>query len=431
LTQSNLTDPIRIEATVYDGLFLPRKVSFLIALLEDDQHILVEVVDNTETNRLIRAANAIKECQVAMQRSTHEQQLMDAIVNIMIDIGHYRFAFIGLLDHDEAQSVVPVAFAGFEDGYLSHIKINLTDESLRNGPSGKAILNKIPSISRNTELDHAFTPWRTEALKRGYKSMISIPLFYLDHPAIGVINLYSREINAFDTQEVDLLEQMSASLTFGILMRRTQDGLNTTAQELDQSLRKMRRIMTQTVGALATTVEIRDPYTAGHQRRVTKLAVAIGLEMGLKGEQIHEITVAASLHDIGKVTVPAEILSKPGKISAIEMEIIKTHSEAGYGIIKDIEFPWPIAEIVYQHHERIDGSGYPRHLKGNEILLAARIIIVADVIEAMVSHRPYRPGLNLEVALKEIRLNRGVLYDTDVVDACLTLFKEDRFRFDE
>jgi putative nucleotidyltransferase with HDIG domain/PAS domain S-box-containing protein len=430
-TQPDHDEVIRIEATIFDGLFLPRKVTFLVSELMDNQHYIIEVIDNTETNRLVRAANAIKESQMAMQRSTNEHELMEAVVKVMIDIGHYRFAFIGLLDHDEAQTVVPVAYAGAEEGYLSQIKINLTDESLRNGPSGKAILNKVSSISRNTEIDEAFAPWRFEALKRGYKSMISIPLYYLDQPVIGVINLYSREINAFDTQEVEMLEQMSASLTFGILMRRTQDGLNQTAKELDQSLKKMRRILAQTVGALATTVETRDPYTAGHQRRVTKLAVAIATEMGLKGDQIHEITVAASLHDIGKVTVPVEILSKPGKISAIEMDIIRTHSEAGHNIVKDIEFPWPIAEIVYQHHERMDGSGYPRHLKGSEVLMASRIITVADVVEAMVSHRPYRPGLTLEEALNEIRSKRSSLYDADVVDACLTLFKENRFSFDE
>ena len=253
-TQPDHDEVIRIEATIFDGLFLPRKVTFLVSELMDNQHYIVEVIDNTETNRLVRAANAIKESQMSMQRSTNEHELMEAVVKVMIDIGHYRFAFIGLLDHDEAQTVVPVAYAGAEEGYLSQIKINLTDESLRNGPSGKAILNKVSSISRNTEIDEAFAPWRFEALKRGYKSMISIPLYYLDQPVIGVINLmYPVEINAFDTQEVEMLEQMSASLTFGILMRRTQDGLNQTAKELDQSLKKMRRILAQTVGALATT----------------------------------------------------------------------------------------------------------------------------------------------------------------------------------
>ncbi|HZK87121.1 MAG TPA: PAS domain S-box protein, partial [Syntrophomonas sp.] len=202
-----------------------------------------------------------------------------------------------------------------------------------------------------------------------------------------------------------------------------------SAQELKKSLEKMKRILVQVVTSLGTTLEIRDPYTAGHQIKVAKLATAIAEEMGFSKEQIEGIAVAGNLHDIGKINVPSEILSKPGKITDIEFSIIKTHCQAGYEIVKDIEFPWPVAEIMLQHHERMDGSGYPWGLTGDEILMEARILAVADVVEAMSSHRPYRPSLGIDLALEEISLSKGIRYDPTVADICLRLFQEKGFKF--
>ena len=203
-----------------------------------------------------------------------------------------------------------------------------------------------------------------------------------------------------------------------------------TQKELEDNYSKMQRIMDQTVSSLATAVEIRDPYTAGHQKKLSRLAVAIAGEMGLSKNQIDGISVAGTLHDIGKINVPNEILSKPGKLSEVECMIIKTHCQAGYEIIKGIEFPWPVADIVLQHHERMDGSGYPMGLTGEEILPEARILAVADVIDAMASHRPYRASLGVEAALEEITLNKGILYEPGVVYACLKLFREKGFKLD-
>jgi HD-GYP domain-containing protein (c-di-GMP phosphodiesterase class II) len=185
-----------------------------------------------------------------------------------------------------------------------------------------------------------------------------------------------------------------------------------------------------TVSALASVAEVRDPYTAGHQQRVTRLAVAIATEMGLPQEQIEGIHVAGSLHDVGKLYVPAEILSKPGRLSEVEFNLVKLHSQAGYDVLKNVEFPWPIAQIVLQHHERLDGSGYPQGLKGEDILLEAKILAVADVVEAMASHRPYRPALGIGQALDEIAQKSGILYDSKVVDACFRLFYDKEFKLD-
>lgn len=195
-------------------------------------------------------------------------------------------------------------------------------------------------------------------------------------------------------------------------------------EALRESLQKSERLFDEMIHALASAVEKRDPYTAGHQQRVARLACAIAGEMGLPTEQINGIRTAAIVHDIGKLSVPAEILSKPGRLSEIEMSLIKTHSQAGYEILAGIECCWPIARIVQQHHERMDGTGYPLGLAGEVILLEARILTVADVVEAMASYRPYRPANGIAPALAEIKEYRGRRYDPEVVDACLTLFNK-------
>jgi len=203
-----------------------------------------------------------------------------------------------------------------------------------------------------------------------------------------------------------------------------------TEEQLKESFKKLQKTMEDSIEAISLVTEARDAYTAGHQRRVTKLAVAVAKDMGFPQDKIEGIKIAALIHDVGKINLPAEILSKPGKLSEIEFNLIKNHSQIGYDILKKIDFLWPIAEIVLQHHEKINGSGYPRGLKGDEILLEARIICVADVVEAMSSHRPYRPALGIDAALNEINKNKGILYDPEVVDVCLRLFKEKGFKFE-
>jgi PAS domain S-box-containing protein len=201
-------------------------------------------------------------------------------------------------------------------------------------------------------------------------------------------------------------------------------------EELQQGFEKLQRTFEGTVNVLVSVVEIRDPYTAGHQRRVTQLACAIAKEMGLSEGQIGGIRMAGLIHDIGKINVPAEILSKPGPLTELEYGLIKMHPQVGYDILNGtIEFPWPVAQIILQHHERMDGSGYPQRLSGEDILLEARILGVADVIEAMASHRPYRSALGIDKALEETSQNKGVLYDPEVVDVCSKLFTAKGFEF--
>ena len=198
--------------------------------------------------------------------------------------------------------------------------------------------------------------------------------------------------------------------------------------QISQYLAKLESAFMRTVEMAMTLGEMRDPYTAGHQRRVAGFAAAIGAELGFDARRQEGLRVAGCLHDLGKMSIPAEILSKPGRLSEIEMTLVRGHSQASYDILKNVEFPWPVAQVALQHHERLDGSGYPQGLKGDEILLEARILAVADVVEAMTTHRPYRPGLGIDKALAEIERGRGSAYDAQVVDACLRLIREKNYR---
>ena len=223
------------------------------------------------------------------------------------------------------------------------------------------------------------------------------------------------------------LNQLAPAVSRALEEAREKRARRSAEDGLRQTLVKLQRTLDQTVEALASITEIRDPYTAGHQQRVAQISSAIGEEFGLPRDMVEGIRVAGTLHDIGKIAVPAEILTKPSKLLEMEFGLVKTHPQVGYQILKGIEFPWPVAEAVLQHHERLDGSGYPRGLSANEIISEARILAVADVVEAMASHRPYRPAFGIDMALDEILRGRGTIFDPEVCDACIRLFEEKGF----
>jgi putative nucleotidyltransferase with HDIG domain len=209
---------------------------------------------------------------------------------------------------------------------------------------------------------------------------------------------------------------------FGSLQDITEQKQN--QNELQNLIFKLRETVEGTIATIALIVEARDPYTSGHQQWVANISVKIAEDLGLPEEQIRGVYMAGLIHDLGKIHVPAEILSKPGELTKLEFDMIKTHPKVGYDLLKRIEFPWPIAQIIYQHHEREDGSGYPRKLKGDKILIEAKIIGIADVIEAMSSHRPYRPALGMNIAIDEIVKHKGILYDTTIVASYLKVIKK-------
>lgn len=239
---------------------------------------------------------------------------------------------------------------------------------------------------------------------------------------LGVINLYLNAGHIAKQRHLEALQSIAAVIA-GIIEHRRME------EHLRAALSLHEKVLNGTVEMVAAIVERRDPYTAGHQRRVANMAHAIADEMKLSQECIDGVRLAGLVHDVGKIGVPAEILSNPGRLTEPEMGIVRQHAEIGYEILKGIEFPWPIAEIVHQHHERMDGSGYPCGLAGQNILMEARIMAVADVVEAMASHRPYRPALGMNRAMQEIALNRGKLYDSDVADAAAAIVREKGFVF--
>lgn len=365
------------------------------------------------TNRALRTLSAGNESLIY---ALDEHQLLHAICRTAVDKGGYRMAWVGFVENDAGHSIRPVAQAGFEEGYLEREIITWADNEHGQGPTGRAVRTCATQVAQDIALDPKMSLWRTEAMKRGYASSIALPLLEQGR-CFGVLSIYAAEADAFDDDEIKLLKEMASDLAFGILTLRIKEA----HREHEQRLQKN---MLQTVEAIAGIVELRDPYTSGHQARVAEVAEAIARRMGLSEEQIQVIHLAGLVHDLGKIAIPAEILSKPGRLNDIEYSLIKMHSQAGFDILKDIDFSWPIAQMVLQHHERWDGSGYPHGLKGEDILLGARILCIADVVEAMSSHRPYRPGLGIEAAMDEIKRGRGLDYDAQVVDACVSLFKE-------
>jgi len=401
-----------------------------VNFLQSAANVLGSVIERHRTEaqlwRVNQAQRVLSKCNETLIRATDESALLQQICDLIVEEAGYRLCWVGRAEDEAAKPVTPIAQAGFEAGYLATLNINWADNERGRGPTGTCIRTRQTVVSKHIATDPRMAPWRTEALKRGYGSSISIPLL-VDTRAFGALMIYAAEPDAFSSEEVKLLTELASDLAFGIGTLRTRAERDRNAYEHEHHAEILQKSLEQTIDAIADTVDARDPYTAGHQRRAGELAVAIAREMGLPEEKIHGIRLAAAVHDLGKINVPAEILSKPGKLSDVEFMLIKTHPQAGYEILKEVDFPWPIADIVRQHHERLDGSGYPQGLKDGEILLESRIMAVADVVETMSSHRPYRASLGIELALKEIARGSGSAYDKAVVDACLKLYREGKF----
>jgi len=251
-----------------------------------------------------------------------------------------------------------------------------------------------------------------------------VPFIYVSGAIDEELAIKAIKGGAADYVYKNRLSKLSTAVPRALAEARDKAERRLAEQRLRSALDWIQKQQAETIAALASVTVIGDPYTSGHQQRMASLACAIAEEMGLDPDRVDGIRVAGTLHDIGKIAVPAEILAKPRKLNELELGLVRMHSETSYEILREIEFQWPVAEMVYEHHERYDGTGYPRGLKGDEILLEARVMAVADVLEAMISHRPYRPAHELEAALEEIESGSGTLYDAEVCDACLSLFRE-------
>jgi PAS domain S-box-containing protein/putative nucleotidyltransferase with HDIG domain len=376
----------------------------------------------------LRALRTLSAVNQELVRASTEQEFLQAVCEAVVVKGGYVMAWVGFAEHGNDKSVRPVAQYGFEEGYLSSANITWADTERGQGPTGRAVRTGRIQVNQNVLTNPVMAPWRDSALNRGYESSIGLPLKG-EIGTFGALTLYARHPDAFGEREVALLKELAADLAFGIVTLRTKAERDRIAEQNRQYEINLRDGLEETIQAVSAAMAMRDEYTHSHQRRVAALAVAIANEMGISEDSVHGVKVAAIVHDLGKLKVPAEILAKPAKLSELEFRLVQEHAQNGRDILKDITFPWPIADIVWQHHERLDGSGYPRGLKGDAILPGARVLAVADVVEAMASHRPYRAALGMDVALKEIERGSGTIFDPAVADACLRLCREDKFEF--
>lgn len=368
-----------------------------------------------------RALKALSSGNSALIHASNEAKLLQDMCRVIVDVAGYHLAWVGFAEHDLTKSVRIMARAGYEEGYLEQASVTWADNEQGMGPAGTAIRTQKPCIIQDAMVDPAYALWRDNAVKMGYGSVAAFPLQAFDE-VLGVICIYSPTTGGFESEEIRTLTNLADDLAFGIATIRTSELQRLSAEHLMNT-------MEGTISAMGSIVEMRDPYTAGHQTRVSELSAAIATDMGLTANEVHGIQLAATIHDLGKIKVPAEILANPSKLSDAEFLLIKGHTQAGYDVLKGIDFPWPIAEIVLQHHERNDGSGYPRGLKESEIAIGAKILAVADTVEAMASHRPYRPALGVDKALEQIIKFRGQYYDARAVDSCVKLFKSGGFVF--
>ena len=343
----------------------------------------------------------------------------------ILKIDNYQFVWIGLVkknDTGDITKIEPIAHYGsnsFTDDLLNSLlkEINSKDKT-----SLLSALTEKYEVKRYDKSESPEAGTREDLiLKNNFLSSILILLKYNDR-ILGLINIFSGHKNSFKEQENRILLKIANNLSNDIR------GLKLEI-ELKDTMKQLRRALYETIDAITLMSEIKDPYTSGHQKKVAIISSAIATELGLSKDTIDGIYVAGLLHDVGKISVPNDILAKPGKLNEGEFLIIKNHPIVSYNILEHIEFPWPIASIVNQHHERIDGSGYPYGILGEKMSVGSRILSVADVVEAMTAHRPYRPALGLKKALSEIENNKGILYDREITEACIKVFKEKKIKF--
>ncbi len=429
--QKNTSVVSEIPLLRKDGTIFYADINPFVMTIEGKAYMAGFVRDITERKkaeealeRANRALRTLSAGNLALIRAHGETELLKSVASVIVKKGGYSLASVCYADDDPDRTIRSIARAGKGDAYFcTDIHLSWAENDAGNLPMARAIRDSKTQICRDILAENAYTPWKEALIAHGLVSTVALPLRDNDR-TFGVLSIYSYEHEIFDKEEVRLLEELADDLAYGITNLRAREEHERRAVLLRQSLE-------QSVQTIAATLEARDPYTAGHQRRVAELATAIAREMGLDDDRVQGIHFAAIIHDLGKIHIPAEILSNPGRLNKIEHMLIQTHPQEGYEILKEVEFPWPIAQIVLQHHEKLDGSGYPQGLTADQILPEAKIICVADVVEAMSSHRPYRPGLGLEAALAEITRGRGTAYDAVVVDICLKLFGEKGFAFSD
>ncbi|MEI7607430.1 MAG: HD domain-containing phosphohydrolase [Rhodospirillaceae bacterium] len=415
-----------------DGVRIPVEIS-AGSFTDDDGRLVAigsfrdiseRVLAEGGTRRLNWALTAVNRAALAIATAETEADMMRLLCEGLTG-DMFTISWIGVPDDTLEDSVAIAAAAGAAFGYLDGIRLSRGDNPYGRGPLGRAFREGKTQVNNHPPSNPGFAPWSKRAEEHEIRSSIACPMVR-NGTVFGVLTIYSNQPNAFVPEIVRLVEDLTRELVVGLDARRHRDAYEAEVKSNLAHTMRYRAALEQTVAALASTIEKRDPYTAGHQRRVCDLAMDVALKLGWDSERCQSVYLAGLVHDIGKINVPSEILNKPGKLLAIEFELVKLHPMTGYEILNGIDFPWKLAEITRQHHERLDGSGYPDGLTGDEILPEAQVIAVADVFEAMSSHRPYRPALGRDAGIAELRRLRGDLLDADIVDAAIAVFLREK-----
>lgn len=391
-------------------------------------HILEDVTQVKQAQKLARrtrqALKVATACLREMLLANDETQMLQTVCRVAVDSGWYRLAWVGNAEHDENKTVRPMAFHVPKKESVLSPHLTWADTGPGHSPIGIAIRTGKTCVIQDFIHDPKFEFLHSYAVKNNLASVIALPL-YSGKRVWGGLVLCSDESFAFSEEEVAVLEVLGASVAFGVAACRIRAEHMETAQAATQRLDGLRNNLENIIGAMGTAIENRQHYAIGNQHRVGEICRAIALEMGLSDEQTYGAHLAGMVHDVGEIEVCDEIFEKYGDLTEDERMQIQSHAQAGYEILSGLNLPWPIAQAVLQHHERMDGSGYPNGLKGDQIILEAKIIAVADTIEAIgYEQHPNHARLGVPAALAEVEINRGILFDEAVVDAALKLFRE-------
>jgi PAS domain S-box-containing protein len=398
----------------------------IIAMFRD-----VSILEDREKHLIIMqgALDAYANAALALACADSSSDLMQDICTAITRQPVFRLAWVGFPEEGPEKLFRVAGAAGAAIHYLDGLKVSWSEDQPEGlGPSGIAYRTNTVQVLENIGTSNCFKPWQELARREDIRSSLTVP-FRVEDDLRGVLMVYASSLNAFGPVVAEAFTHLAQEMGIGLAGLRRKERLDAEQLQREQAQQELTAALTAVVGAMTTTMEMRDPYTAGHQHRVAELACAIGKEMGWAEDRMQALCVAAQIHDIGKISIPTEILTKPTRLTAPEWSLIREHPETGYSILKDIPFKWKIAEVVRQHHERMDGSGYPQGLKGDAILPGARILAVADIVEAMASTRPYRPALGIDAALQEIEKLAGTSLDAEIVRICVHLFRKKGFVF--
>ena len=394
-------------------------------MISKDANPIDSAVIQLELQKRTWALSALSEAAAALARADSTEALIQEVCRAIAKQTPYVLAWVGRAEDDENKTVTALGGAGTAIGYIENIVVSWSDQKPSGlGPAGSCIRSRQSSVVIDSELDTGFLAWRELARQFGIRSAIGCPITDGKSHPYGCLLIYSKVPDTFGPDEIKLFESLANEIGFGLRAIDRQQRLDNEIHQKEETQERLATALRSTIEAMSKTMEWRDPYTAGHQKRVAQISMSIARKLGMPNDAIQALYMAAMVHDIGKVAVPSEILTKPTHLTDLEMQMVQEHAETGYQILKDIPFPWPIADMVHQHHERLDGSGYPKGLKGDEICLEARILAVADTIEAMSTHRPYRPARGLEASMNEIQSEAPDKLDAKVVDAAFEVFKE-------